>query len=358
MDVTSGPLYQQIVDRVSEQIQSGTYRPGDKLPSERALCDDFRVSQITVRRALRELAHAGLVYSRHGLGWYVAAAVRSNVQTDVALLLSCEDPMLGALLPPCMAALDQAGIRAQALFCRGQGAGLDETLGLLNGLGPRAVLWGVAGPEQELGARYGALAQAGGLPGLLLPRQIEGLDLPAIVLDERAGVAQVTTYLMSQGHRRIAYIGGDPSLAEGWRRYWGFASAIWEGGLDLPLDWVLAVSEGQAISEDWLAQVFAGAQRPTALACATDQLAAEALHDLRALGLRCPDQVAIAGMGADPLGAYLSPPLTTFRLDTQAWAVAVARATRALLEGQRPETQVLSGELVIRDSCAAPPGSA
>jgi GntR family transcriptional regulator, arabinose operon transcriptional repressor len=353
MDLTRGPLYKQIVHQISAQIQSEDYRAGDKLPSERALCDEFGVSQITVRRALRELSHAGRVYSRHGLGWYVSQAAASQAHPDVALVVGDTDSLLNAILPACLQALSRAGITSMVLPGGDGDNGAQETLGMLEGLAPQAVLWGVAGPEEELSKRYQTLVQATDLPGLLLLRQVEGLELPAIVLDEGQGIARTTAHLIARGHRRLAYIGGDPSLAEGWQRYWGFATTIWEAGLDLPLDWILAVPRQEPIAEKWLEQVFGGSQGPTGIVCATEALAAEAMQRLQKLGYTCPDQVAIAGMGDDPLAAYLAPSLTTFGLDAQGWAQAVAKATRALLAGQEPKGAVFSGQLIVRDSCGA-----
>ncbi|MBC7315164.1 MAG: GntR family transcriptional regulator, partial [Chloroflexi bacterium] len=65
------PLYSLIVEDIAQQIASGALKPGDKLVSERMLCEQYGVSQITVRRALRELAIDGYLYPRHGLGWFV-----------------------------------------------------------------------------------------------------------------------------------------------------------------------------------------------------------------------------------------------------------------------------------------------
>ena len=69
------------------QIDTGHWNAGDKLPSERELCQRYKVSQITVRRALRELDHQDRVFSHHGLGWFVAekpGAVR--ITQDVVLI--------------------------------------------------------------------------------------------------------------------------------------------------------------------------------------------------------------------------------------------------------------------------------
>jgi len=50
------PLYHQVKSSILSRIETGQWRPGDRLPSEDELADHFKVSKITVRQALRELA--------------------------------------------------------------------------------------------------------------------------------------------------------------------------------------------------------------------------------------------------------------------------------------------------------------
>src|ERR1700683_3955914 len=68
------PKYQQIVEAIKNEILSGRYQPGQKLPSEAALVKRFGASRITVGRALREMRQAGLIQSRAGSGSYVESA--------------------------------------------------------------------------------------------------------------------------------------------------------------------------------------------------------------------------------------------------------------------------------------------
>src|SRR6266436_2117421 len=60
------PKYQQVFDTIEEGILSGRYEPGQKLPSEANLVDEYGTSRITVVRALRELQQRGLVQRRAG----------------------------------------------------------------------------------------------------------------------------------------------------------------------------------------------------------------------------------------------------------------------------------------------------
>src|SRR5512133_3885586 len=66
------PLYEQVADALREEIRSGRYRPGEKLPSERELSERFEVSKVTARQAIVQLRAEGLVTSRVGYGVFVA----------------------------------------------------------------------------------------------------------------------------------------------------------------------------------------------------------------------------------------------------------------------------------------------
>jgi GntR family transcriptional regulator len=66
------PLYLQLKDSLTAEITSGRYRSNQRLPSERELSERFRVSRMTVRQALLELAHDGAIYTRVGKGTFVA----------------------------------------------------------------------------------------------------------------------------------------------------------------------------------------------------------------------------------------------------------------------------------------------
>ena len=57
----SQPLYHRVYREIAQEIESGALQPGDRLPSERWLCDELGVSRATVRRAIEELVADGLV---------------------------------------------------------------------------------------------------------------------------------------------------------------------------------------------------------------------------------------------------------------------------------------------------------
>jgi GntR family transcriptional regulator len=65
------PLHRQLFLVLHDEIARGAIAPGAALPTEQALCDQFGVSRITVRRALADLAEQGYIERRQGVGSFV-----------------------------------------------------------------------------------------------------------------------------------------------------------------------------------------------------------------------------------------------------------------------------------------------
>jgi GntR family transcriptional regulator len=65
------PLYVRIRDELQARIDAAQWRPGDQIPSEAALADQFGVTRMTVRQALEQLSSAGVLVRRRGIGTFV-----------------------------------------------------------------------------------------------------------------------------------------------------------------------------------------------------------------------------------------------------------------------------------------------
>lgn len=65
------PIYLQLMGRIQQDIISGRYGPGDKLPSVRELAVEASVNPNTMQKALSELERSGLVYSQRTSGRFI-----------------------------------------------------------------------------------------------------------------------------------------------------------------------------------------------------------------------------------------------------------------------------------------------
>ena len=107
------PLKDQVRDVIAHSIASGTFRGGERLPSERQLCERFGVSRVTLRQALRALVRDGLVESSPGRGWYV---VETHLGEPANALMSFSE----------MAQVRGLSSSARVLEATTRGANLDE----------------------------------------------------------------------------------------------------------------------------------------------------------------------------------------------------------------------------------------
>ena len=74
------PLYLQLMEQVKHAVETGALRPGDQLPTIRALAQELVMNSNTVVRAYRELEHEGIVVLRHGLGAFIAGSVEERAK--------------------------------------------------------------------------------------------------------------------------------------------------------------------------------------------------------------------------------------------------------------------------------------
>jgi GntR family transcriptional regulator len=66
------PLYKQVMDQIKDGVAGGVLKPGERLPSIREMAKELNVSEITIKRAYTDLEAEGFVYTRAGLGSFVA----------------------------------------------------------------------------------------------------------------------------------------------------------------------------------------------------------------------------------------------------------------------------------------------
>jgi GntR family transcriptional regulator len=94
---SKSPLYQQIYELLRGKIVAGEWHPGDTLPSEAELTEQYQVSRATVRQALEELVSDGLIYRQQGRGTFVAPP---TVEQGLVRIVSFTDDMRQRGLEP------------------------------------------------------------------------------------------------------------------------------------------------------------------------------------------------------------------------------------------------------------------
>jgi GntR family transcriptional regulator, transcriptional repressor for pyruvate dehydrogenase complex len=91
-------LYEEVAARIRDLIASGELHPGEALPSERKLAEQFKVGRAVIREAIRQLEVSGLVESRHGGGNYIREVTVEHLVAPIASVLNGMAPLREELM--------------------------------------------------------------------------------------------------------------------------------------------------------------------------------------------------------------------------------------------------------------------
>ncbi|WP_407698580.1 LacI family DNA-binding transcriptional regulator [Streptomyces calvus] len=192
------------------------------------------------------------------------------------------------------------------------------------------------------------------LPLVMLDSDPEGsVGAATVNLDIADGVRQVTDHLLGLGHRRFLHLAADVAS-------WTFEVRARE--LASRLRGVPGTSLRTARSpisirgaESAAEAALAHPDRPTAVVCDDDQLAAGMYKAARRLGLRIPEDLSVTGLDDLALATAIDPELTTVRLDAELFGERGMHALLAVLDQRTPEAGDIPVALVVRGSTGPAP---
>ena len=189
------------------------------------------------------------------------------------------------------------------------------------------------------------------VPTVIFGRFIAELADYCVCLDNESGGFMATQHLIENGHRRIAFISGPPSIKDSWERQHGYRRALEHAGIGYS---DMLVAEGDFLEEGGhrAAQRLLSRELDfTALFVANDQMAAGAFQALREAKLDIPHDMSVVGYDDVLFARYLYPALTTVRQPFDEMGQAAATIALATLRGEETEVKrKFEPELIARDS--------
>jgi len=191
-------------------------------------------------------------------------------------------------------------------------------------------------------------------PLVYVDRSFEAMDGPFVGVNNQQGAYLGVRHLIENGHHHIGLLAGFELLSTMRERTTGYEQALLEAGLPLRDEWMiqsrLSIEDGRQAMH----ALLTSPQPPRAVFINNNLLAIGGLLELRALGLRCPEDVAIASFDDHPWAAVADPPLTVVRQPAQQLGHTAAEILLVLIEHQpvAPTRIALECELVVRQSSA------
>lgn len=194
-------------------------------------------------------------------------------------------------------------------------------------------------------------------PYVFLGDQPASSDTPYVDVDNIASSVRAVEFLISHHHRRIAFLGGDVRITSTRQREQGYRQALSSASLEPEESLILNGLFSSASGYQRTCQLMQNSEAPpTALFCASDEIAVGAMSALSDIGLRVPEDVSIIGFDDSSAASALQPALTTMRQPFQELACRAVELLVAQIQGSETvEKRILMPTfLVVRDTVSTP----
>lgn len=201
-------------------------------------------------------------------------------------------------------------------------------------------------------------ALVGEVPIVFVGTNAGELPVGTVSVDEVGAGRIAAEHLISLGHRRIGFVGGEPGSVVTKRKLSGFEEALRRAGLEPYPDLYRLRGFGHEDARAAFGDLLGAAGRPpTGVVCASDVAAMGVVRAAAEHGLEVPRDLSVVGFDDIPFAAYYCPALTTVAQPLKQMGLMAVEELRAVLRdgaGPRPSVRLVEPGLVVRESTAPP----
>lgn len=340
---------QLLRDEITDKLRRLVVKhQGDKpvrIEAERDLARRFRVSRISLRAAIQNLADEGLISRRQGSGTYVLPKKGLSV---IHLLLApdikSEDPFYISLVSELSRRLAESSIHLVIAGAGRQSSGRRDSPLIIVGKVERQLLRGLARSYSSIISTFNYSTSAG---------------LNQICYDDREIGREAATILHDRGIAHLLHLAGPDRYLSSVHRRQGFLQACEGLGLrpriiEGKMNWRSGYVFGETV-----ARIKRDTAGPIGVFAANDWMAIGLLQRLSELGVAVPGDVSIVGCDNIPLSREISPQLATFELDMEQLVTELFALVGNLMSGKGlVEKRVLLRARFIDRESLRPPGEA
>lgn len=279
----------------------------------------------------------GLIYDDPGA--YEIPSAGYVIRMQNGALRACRTADYGLLIHPCNYRSREIGNELKALIEQAR---------------PQGIV--LAAPLSNMPRIVNAIV-ATGTPLVRLSPGTRNGGQYSVATNDREISAEMTRYLASLGHARIAFIKGHPTHKAVRNRYLGYLDGLKQSGIELDERWVREGDNSFGAGEVEGSHLMKLKNAPTAIFAANDDMAAGVIRAARILGIDVPGQVSVAGCDDISLARQLCPTLTTIRqpLSTMAERAALVLIGESPRESPPEGTEIVPATISVRESTGPAP---
>ena len=350
--------YQNLINYIQEQISDGQLGPGEKVPSENQLSEQFHISRQTVRKAIGTLEEDGLVQRIRGSGTYVSFDRRKNLEqrNSIAVVTTYVDSYIfPRILQGMQNTLFESGFSVQIYFTNNT---LDREKSILKDLLKRDDVAGVIMEGTKSGLPNPNLdlyrhLMARKIPLLFFNTYYPELEAPHVSLNDAEAAYKAVRYLIDKGHQKIGAI-LKLDDGQGRQRYLGYLKAMEEAGLtvtDSRMVWIDTDESKQlGYCRD---RILNRVEECTALLAYNDQIAFQLIRMLTERNIRVPEDVSVISIDDSDLARHSEVPITSLPHPKENLGKKAAETLLQMIAGRKKDlTYEFDTRVVERESVA------
>ena len=198
-----------------------------------------------------------------------------------------------------------------------------------------------------------------GIPIVLVDREVVGLPVDKVMVDNEEGAYTAVSHLIELGHRRIAILLDNLDITTNIERLVGYRRALKDHHITIEENLIKSCQYTQQSAYEIVKELLLSADRPSALFTTNNFMTMGAIKAIREAGLRVPEDLALVGFDDLEYEQLHSPQLTVVSQPITAMGNIAGQRIIAKLRGDNnPPMEIrLKTHFIVRESCGAPPMS-
>lgn len=313
------PLYKVIYNSLKSQILNGTFPFDSQLPTEKELSNQYKVSRITSKRALNDLAEDGYIKRISGKGSFVILEKQTLKKTfTITLLLPFfKNAGLEQYVQGIADCLKSTPFQLTTHYTQGDSLKQRQLVQSLSKETCDGLILYPDFPSTLIDLIYNL--HLDGLPIVLLDKELVGLPVPVISSANFQGGYDATVYAIQKGHKNILFF-SLASLLENTavkNRYLGYLKALHEYNIKWEID-PYPIERPLTMDQNHLIQTFLETARHQGYTCIFvehDILAMELISIAANMNWNIPIDMSFIGFDDISLTHMITPKLTTVKQD-------------------------------------------
>ncbi len=346
------PSYFQLQTWLKEQIQQGIFKLNDKIPTEEELVKLTGLARATVRQAIQNLSNMGYLVRKKGLGTFVTTP-QVNPHKQIIIGIIVPDIRNGYAPELARGAEDEAAKNKHSLILCSSDDLFVKAEFHANRLIENYISGVIFVPTSSSDSMNKLIVQKfqeKNIPVVLADRSIPNLELDFVTTDNFEGAFNLTNYLISKGHKKIAFVYSNIFSTER-LRFEGYKKALKDNGIQI--DQSIVVSHSGPFNDEqfskYATSILKQRKKISAIFAGHDRIAQTFYLVAKNMGLSFPEDLSIVGY--DDLN-FTTISLTTMHQPIYEMGVESMKLINSRINGEnkKPKSIILNSFLMERDS--------